>query len=378
MIHPARYLSYDDLMTGIEFEYKAGNVSMKTEDSLALFTYTKQCVFMKNWNTITKACRGLIIDVNRRVIATPFPKFFNYGEDPGTVEALIQDGVPFRAFEKLDGSLIIAYFYDGRWRCATKGSFNSPQAQWAEKFMHEKLDLSYLVPGDTYLFEAVYPENRIVIKYDPELVLLGAYDCTGHEVDPLALQCLALDIGTRTPHTYAYNRIEPMLEDAKALSAYQEGWVVKFDNGFRIKIKGDEYCRIHRLISNVTPLAIWESMMNGDDLEAIKRDMPEEFWPDFDTIRDTLATKCAALLIRVGNEANKWEGKSNKDVGLALDTMPEDVRSLIFLYRRFRGSYLLNETRARKVLYKHIRPNGNVLEGYVPSSAMNRVAEEAS
>ena len=43
--------------------------------------------------------------------------------------------LPFETMEKLDGSLIIIFHHNGRWRTATKGSFTSSQAQWAENFL---------------------------------------------------------------------------------------------------------------------------------------------------------------------------------------------------------------------------------------------------
>ena len=35
-------------------------------------------------------------------------------------------------------------------------------------------------------------------------------------------------------------------------------------SGQAVKIKGEEYCRIHKLISKVTPLAIWDMLKNED------------------------------------------------------------------------------------------------------------------
>jgi RNA ligase len=43
----------------------------------------------------------------------------------------------------------------------------------------------------------------------------------------------------------------------------REGFVVRFASGLRIKLKGEQYCRIHKLISRCTPLALWDAMMPG-------------------------------------------------------------------------------------------------------------------
>ena len=77
---------------------------------------------------MTLAARGLILDhAARRIVATPFPKFFNAGERDGTIPDL-----PFETTEKLDGSLIIIFHHRGRWRTATTGAFDSDQAVWAQ------------------------------------------------------------------------------------------------------------------------------------------------------------------------------------------------------------------------------------------------------
>ncbi len=124
----------------------------------------------------------MLDEAARTEVATPFPKFFNVGEKRGTVPDL-----PFEVYEKLDGSLIIAFYHAGRWRTATKGAFDSPQAVWAQGRL-DATDLIALVPGTTYLFEAVYPENRIVVRYaEPALVLLAAYDADGRELTDDAL-----------------------------------------------------------------------------------------------------------------------------------------------------------------------------------------------
>ena len=66
--------------------------------------------------------RGLILDpVQRLVIATPFPKFFNFNE--GGV-ALPDE--PFTVSEKLDGSLGILFHHQGKWRITTRGRLEQP------------------------------------------------------------------------------------------------------------------------------------------------------------------------------------------------------------------------------------------------------------
>ena len=96
--HPAYEMDFEELLDGLNAEVDVGNVSVKAQGDLRLFTYTKKCIFEKNWNSITTLARGLVLDISEGFIAAaPFPKFFNVGE---LTESLPNE--PFEAFEKMD------------------------------------------------------------------------------------------------------------------------------------------------------------------------------------------------------------------------------------------------------------------------------------
>jgi RNA ligase len=123
----------------------------------------------------------------------------------------------------------------------------------------------------------VYRENRIVVDYDYEaLVLLGAYDEDGVELDQTRLAEVAAAAGMRTARSHACGSMGELIATTRALGLDLEGFVVRFENGLRLKLKGEEYCRVHRVMSGCTPLALWESMVAGGDLDAMRRDLPEE------------------------------------------------------------------------------------------------------
>ena len=371
LIHPARRMPFDELTAGLEHARGLGFVHRRTAPTggLQLFIYTPRCVYDDGWDEFAVMARGLIVDqAAGRVVATPFPKFFNVGERRGEVPDL-----PFEAYEKLDGSLIIAFHHDGRWQTATKGAFDSEQAVWAQARL-DAADLSALVPGTTYLFEAVYPENRIVVRYpDAALVMLAAYDANGRELtyDEVLLVCEAL--GWRAARRHAFAGIAEMVSHAAALPRDDEGFVIRFSNGLRLKLKGAEYRRIHALISRCTPLAMWEAMNAGDDMAAIRRDLPEEFWADFDDIVRLLKASIAAAEARVAEVAASVAHLSDKELGLCLNSLPEDARLYLFGFRK--SEAIVGKSRAS--LMRSIRPTGNVLAGYVPSYAMGRVLDDA-
>lgn len=371
-IHLAHLMEFDSLREGLRAAHAARLVYRRPgPDGLLLYVYSERCVFEDAWNPYTMAARGLILDPSaRRIVATPFPKFFNAGERGGAIPDL-----PFEAFDKLDGSLIIIFHHAGGWRAATKGAFDSAQARWAQARL-DAADLSALRPGSTYLAEATYPENRIVIRYDEAaMVLLSAYAEDGREYAYDAVQETAARLGWRAAGRQTFGSIGALIQHARDLSGTQEGFVLRFSDGLRLKVKGNEYKRIHALISRVTPLAMWEAMAAGDRMESIKRDLPEEFWADFDQITGLLAAGIIRLTERVGTLAESLKDVSDKDIGLRLNTLDPELRPFIFAWRKQGGDLMAG--RSREVVFRAVRPTGNALPGYVPSYAMNRVMEEA-
>jgi len=370
--HFARSISYDELIAGLREAQANQAVYSKTDPSgLELWNYTQSCTYDKKWTQFSLAARGLILDpATRSVVATPFPKFFNLGENG--------EGMPnesFEVFEKLDGSLIILFNHQGTWRAVTRGAFGTAQALWAERVM-AAADLSHLVPGTTYLAEAVYAENRIIVAYDEDaLVLLSAYDAEGHEVSVADLAATGAAIGWRTAERYAFDSAEALVADARGLPEQREGYVIRFASGLRLKLKGTSYCALHAIIARVTPLGMWELMRTEADLDDIRRRIPEELWADFDAIRAMLGQKLAREIGNVAAFAGEVEHLSDREIGLMHGSIDRAVFARIFAYRQ--NPDLLSDPRARDRLFRDIRPVGNALEGYEPSYALTKVIGEA-
>jgi hypothetical protein len=239
-------------------------------EDLWIYNYTQKAQFERVWNEISLACRGLILDANHNVIARPFPKFFNLGE----YENQEIPNLPFDVFEKMDGSLGILYFIDNKPFIASRGSFNSDQSNKANELLNSKYAtvLSKLDSSKTYLFEIIYPENRIVLDYGAEeiLVLLAVIDIeTGTEF-PLE------NIGF--PVVKKHNGIND-IQQLKALELIdKEGFVIRFVNNYRLKIKFSEYLRLHRIITQVSSINIWEYLKTEQPLDEVLEKVPDEFF----------------------------------------------------------------------------------------------------
>jgi RNA ligase len=237
---------------------------------LTIYNYSRECQYNGMWDDITLNCRGLVLDTEGNVIAKPFPKFFNYEEHK-------PEDIPneyFEIYEKVDGSLGIFFYYEGEWHMATRGSFTSEQAikgmEIAKKYNYNKI----CVPGYTYLFEIIYPENRIVVDYGKEerLVLLGVMNRRGEEFPYEEMVDEGWDIVMKYK---AWGEDWETLK--KEISKDNEGYVIRFSGGMRMKIKGDEYVRLHRILTNFSTKDIWELLRNNEQLEPFLERVPDEF-----------------------------------------------------------------------------------------------------
>ena len=389
MEHPARVLDFDTLLYGLTEEEKKGNINTKYHpdfSNLTLYKYSQNCVTERKWNKFTLMARGLILDLeNKLVVATSFPKFFNYSEMEEEGCSFLEPN--FTTSLKYDGSLVIIYFFEDKWRTATCGSFISDQAIWAKKWLYNNVDLECLDITNTYLFEAIYPENKVVVSYDfSGLVLLSIFDKYGLEYNISMLEYEAKHIGVKVRKEYKFNNLSKILKIAKKLDNNQEGFVVRFNSGVRLKIKGDEYIRIHRLISRVTPLAIWDLLLNKDDLIKIKMDLPEELEKDFDNIVFILQNNLKIFIEEVEVMYNNTKDMSDKKLGLYLSQHPEafdggkytSAKRYIFMRRKKRFYKELEDINSniRRKVFNEFRPTGNNLKGYKPTSVVNRFFEE--
>jgi RNA ligase len=239
-----------------------------------IYNYTQHTQFDRVWNEVTRNCRGLITDAGGRVLARPFPKFFNLAEHHGA-ELPVENVI---VTDKLDGSLGILYPTPDGHRVATRGSFVSEQAEHATRVWRERYqDRFEPEPSWTYLFEIVYPENRIVVDYHDldDLVLLGA-------VETRSGRSVALEIaGANWPGPKVEELPYRSLEEALAAPVRdgREGLVLHFsDTDLRVKVKYEEYVRLHRLVTGVSERRIWEALSQGHDIAPWLEAVPDEFY----------------------------------------------------------------------------------------------------
>ena len=251
---------------------------------ISIYNYSRATQYEGKWDEITKQCRGLILDREGNVVAKSFNKFFNY-------EELTLKDIPeetFEVFEKLDGSLGILFWYQGKWILASKGSFVSDQSIKGGQILKEKYNVEVLPKGYTTVVEIIYPKNRIVCDYgsDEVLVVLSMIsNATGKELDYDSM--LSINDVSGMPVIKKYDGIQNYDTLKTLIGKDREGYVIRFKNGFRMKIKGEEYVRLHRILTGFSNVDIWEYLKDGKDLNELLDRVPDEFdiWVK-ETVRD--------------------------------------------------------------------------------------------
>lgn len=343
-----------------------GYISKSEKEDLVLYKYTKKCVYDKVWNEYTRKARGIIF--NRKTgecVARPYEKFFNIGELPETeIENLPKGG--YKLYDKLDGSLGILYWHNGKPLISTCGSFNSEQAIEANKILKEKGYYDKLMSNHypfsrtlTLLFEIIYPENKIVCDYNGkrDLFLTGAIDrITGQDYDIYGIGLKNYLDYLNFPRAIQYTdaSLESAINSKGTITKDKEGWVYRNENGFRVKVKGDEYLRIHKLISGISPLFLWDSMNKGNVSTDTIKDLPEEFKKEVLSIKGILENNYKLHKTDMLFEIDLML----KKIGLG---NIEDIN-----YRKKLGLYLKdNNVKHRSMFFPYLTKNNKVIDTYI-------------
>lgn len=352
-------------MSEFEKRVEQGYLRKSEKGDLVLYGYTDACTFDRAWDEYTRIARGLILNKNTgEVVAKPFPKFFNLGE----MEETFLNNLPnlsYKVSEKLDGSLGIIFNHNDEWHVSTRGSFYSDQAKEAKSIL-EQYDLDGLAKNITLLVEIIYPENKIIVNYanKRQLVLLGAFNREdGYELNDINLETISHYSGMRVAPRYEYT-IDQMLAMQDTMPKDEEGFVIRYENGLRVKIKGKEYLRIAKLMSDLSPIALWETMKNGKVDTFYLQQLPEELRADYEPYVVELEKQFSQVMLEVELDASKLPINSyekvavptqdtRKNVGLFLKANKLKHESAMFPF------ILGNIDSLNKYVMKQIRPDGN-------------------
>lgn len=279
-------------------EYLRGNAIESLERDFGIYAYNHPTLPLIGFkygliqseklkrHPIVRECRGIVLERDSwNVIAYPFNRFFNLGEDPQTESEF--NWQSFTCQEKLDGSIIILYYYAGQWRVNTSGSFAQGVCYdagqtWEELFWATSgIDKYKLETNYTYIFELWTKYNKIVRSYEkPTVTLLGIREMENfYEADNRCLKVEAQKLAVNRPIYYdmkSIYEITNFLLQTSSTDPTFEGFVLCDSNFNRIKVKSVSYKQLHQLKGNGQFIYrnIIPQILKGN-FSTLSRDFPE-------------------------------------------------------------------------------------------------------
>jgi len=344
------------------------NIEIREYDDRIVLNYSQ--INSPKHNPIVRECRALILGKpNYNVLARSFDRFFNYEEDPNSKQF-----APHTILEKIDGSLISVYHDGNQWCAATRSmafaegltANGNTFLQVFERAIKGKVNdvFSKLNPyeDNTYVFELVSPETRVVTPYpDDDVYLLAIRNrTTGDEYQVEHMDSCHPMRGFKQPKRYKVNDIKDVIRMAKELPAVNEGYVClaeKFTDSpyWRVKVKNPSYLAISHMRCNgvLSQKRIAYLVVHGDE---------EEYLSYFPEDRKHFVPYQTALLKAKGDVESLMQYMSIEDKKeFALKVKDSPVGFIMFGLRKgltveqifanmtddrcleFLGKYLLNE-----------------------------------
>ncbi len=254
------------------------------------------------WSMDELYYRSIIVDADGSVLSSGFPKFFNFEEskyskeiDKVIKQAIVNQSPNLIFTHKHDGTLIIRSVINGQVVMRTRGTFSGRgYGEAAKKVAAEKYPqlLSTDYCSDiSLLFEYVSPNNKIVVSYDDDdLILLGAI--SHDDLSMLSWDSLVeIDSSLKLVETHSLTS-KSLSEINDFIAKYPcltEGIVVRYDS-YLCKIKSDEYLRLHKLkfdlsYEKVVDVVKSNNIESWDELEVLLKEMEWDVeW--FDDVKD--------------------------------------------------------------------------------------------
>ncbi len=258
---------------------------------LSIVNYTNRAQVSHDsdvWNVVTMNCRGIIFDHEANIVAKGYKKFWNHTQNGAGLNYDLDE--PVQVTDKADGSLAILYPSGDRYAIATRGSFESDQAISATALLQARYPDFVPPAGYTMLFEYVGPDNRIVLQYDKEdLILLGGV-CDfgalyGHLNDSKHTVGLFEAGGPElfpewpgpVTKVFDYKTFGEVL--ASPPKDGTEGYVIRFTRTCeQIKSKNAKYVQLHRIVTGLNERSVWEHLMNNNgNYLYLLESVPDEF-----------------------------------------------------------------------------------------------------
>ena len=306
-----------------------GRVYIKEDGPYYLLNYSPEAMYGGNMTEVEKACRGLVVREDGKIMALCMPQFFNLGEPQ--CPSLPDES--YTVWEKVDGSLVI-WLHDGeKWRCNTRGSFENEYTEFATHWWKEHVDYHGLPTRYTVMTEACLDNdpNPRAVHHEEGLYLIAVRDnYSGKDLYVNGPDWYKL--GCRYPAMWANQIGLDGLMEKKSSEEGIEGWVVRYRSGFRVKIKTAWYLRMFRAVTNLTSKHIRELMMEAG--ENWIDEFPDDLRPEAAAIQQELETRYQEELKRIYDAYSKVASiEPRKDYALKVKADYPDLAGWLFALR---------------------------------------------
>lgn len=297
-------------------DYKVVNYLVNKEDTFPIVSSTN--------HAILRECRGLVFDKDGVLIARRLHKFFNVNEREETSTEFVDLSQPHVILEKLDGSMITPIPFGWKYRLGTKMGITDVSMNAEvfvatrpnyDEFIHLCLDRNH-----TPIFEWCSRRNRIVIDYpEDRLVLIGVrHNNTGEYYSYKQLVNYAEDYSIDCVRCYpgTVYTMQQLINNTRYVEG-KEGWVVRFDDGHMVKIKGDWYVSIHKAKDvltqekNIIELIINEKiddflpLLLEEDRKRVKA-FNDRIWDEIEKTKDKLNDSFKMLWNHCGGDRKRF------------------------------------------------------------------------
>jgi hypothetical protein len=238
---------------------------------------------------------------------------------------------------KYDGSLGLAFLWNGEVMVTTRRRMDSEQAMWAKQWIKDHCNLTRFQTGYTYLFEIISQNNTVIVNYLFEgLVLLAITDESGRELpyDDVLHSARTIGFFMVTPRiTAPYSEIlwycggidlnmqesttpnrPPFVSGALPVKKQQEGWVVKFKDGRRQKIVYSWWKEVRQVTNLVHPQIVW-LLVRLDKIKEILGNLPNHLRVEINRIIRALGRKFIETVKHVGEHLIMLRMKSRNVAG---------------------------------------------------------------
>jgi RNA ligase len=262
-------------------------------------------------SAIRRECRGLLFDLEGNLISRPLHKFFNVNQVDETQAHKIDLDQPHVILEKLDGSFIRPLPAAGAYRLSTKMGITDVSRQ-AEGWLknrpnYDKFIRSCIASDITPIFEWCSRQQKIVVDYpEDRLVLIAARNnIFGNYVGIHGLRGLAeaFELDLVREYKGTTESMEALLAETRDMEG-GEGWIIRWDNGHMVKMKGHWYLTRHRAKDSIGREKDTIAMLLADELDDVKPVIsPED--------RGSLEKFEAAFWQGVAQTAVAWQAVNN-------------------------------------------------------------------